>query len=357
MTTPNLELTLLAASQAQKHVTVNEALARLDAAIQLTVIDRTTTAPPAAPADGDRYLIPDTATGAWQGRADALASWDAAVQGWLILDPRPGWRVWVVAEDLLLIHGPGGWHPFAPAAFGVNATADATNRLAVASPAILFNHEGAGVQAKINKASAPETAAFLFQTGYSGRAELGLIGNDDFALKTSPDGSAFTEAMQVPAATARPDFPQGVTLAGGAPLTHFSEGDFTLTLDPGVVSTGQWANATGITVDSARYTRMGRMVNLRAAFKFDGVGGALTGPTARTLRGLPYVPMETSVSNPRDYAGSAVVTGAIASATSAHAVAIINVGDLIYVSFDPPASNAPAAGTLILLDITYEAAP
>jgi hypothetical protein len=80
-------------------------------------------------------------------------------------------------------------------AVGVNATADTTNRLSVNSAAVLFNHEGAGVQIKVNKTAAADTGSYLFQTGFSGRAEFGTIGDDNFTLKTSPDGSAFTTAL------------------------------------------------------------------------------------------------------------------------------------------------------------------
>jgi hypothetical protein len=80
---------------------------------------------------------------------------------------------------------------------GVNATADATNKLAIASAASLFNHAGAGHQHKINKNSAGDTASLLFQTGFSGRAEFGTAGDDDFHVKVSADGSAWTEAMVI----------------------------------------------------------------------------------------------------------------------------------------------------------------
>lgn len=80
-------------------------------------------------------------------------------------------------------------------AIGVNATADTTNRLSVNSAAVLFNHAGAGTQIKVNKNASGDTASYLFQTGFSGRAEFGTIGDDDFTLKTSPDGSAFTTAL------------------------------------------------------------------------------------------------------------------------------------------------------------------
>lgn len=80
---------------------------------------------------------------------------------------------------------------------GVNATADTTNRLSVASPASLFDHEGAGHQLKINKDAPGDTASVLFQTGYSGRAEFGLAGDDDFHVKVSADGSAWQEALVI----------------------------------------------------------------------------------------------------------------------------------------------------------------
>ncbi len=55
--------------------------------------------------------------------------------------------------------------------------------------ATLLNHDGAGHQLKINKAAAGDTASLLYQDAFSGRAELGLAGDDDFHFKVSPDGS------------------------------------------------------------------------------------------------------------------------------------------------------------------------
>lgn len=64
-----LGLPYLAAGQLQKHVTLNEALTRLDALTQTAVVSRTVTAQPAAPADGALYILPAGATGAdWSGR-------------------------------------------------------------------------------------------------------------------------------------------------------------------------------------------------------------------------------------------------------------------------------------------------
>jgi hypothetical protein len=93
--------------------------------------------------------------------------------------------------------GEGGGSVNPVSLVGVNATADATNRLSVASPAALFSHEGAGHQLKINKNASGDTASVLFQTGFSGRAEFGLAGDDDFHVKVSPDGSSWHEAIVI----------------------------------------------------------------------------------------------------------------------------------------------------------------
>ena len=56
-TTPHLGLPLMAAAQAQKHVTHNEALALLDALVQCAVLDKDLATPPASPAEGARYIV------------------------------------------------------------------------------------------------------------------------------------------------------------------------------------------------------------------------------------------------------------------------------------------------------------
>lgn len=81
--------------------------------------------------------------------------------------------------------------------------ADATNRFSLNAPASLFNHAGAGHQVKVNKASATDTGSFIFQTGFSGRAEVGLTGSDDFQIKVSPDGSVWNNGLAIEAASGR----------------------------------------------------------------------------------------------------------------------------------------------------------
>ena len=100
------------------------------------------------------------------------------------------------------------------AAIGIGgATADATNRVSANTPAVLFNRETDDIQVKLNKEAAGDTASFLYQTGFSGRAEIGLVGDDNFQFKTSPDGSAFTTGIQIAASDAAVTIPVTLTLA------------------------------------------------------------------------------------------------------------------------------------------------
>ena len=203
--TPVLHLPYIMPSQAQKHVTHNQALDRLDAVVQLSVASRATEAPPSGSAEGDRYIVPAGASGAWSGHEGEVAV--RRPGGWDLMHPRTGWLAWVTDEDRLIAYDGTGWIPVTAAALnpvdmvGVNATADATNRLAVAGEASLFSHDGDDHRLKVNKAAAGDTASLVFQTAFSGRAEFGLSGEDHFSVKVSPDGSAWTQALRVNPAT------------------------------------------------------------------------------------------------------------------------------------------------------------
>lgn len=217
---PNLVLPFIEEAQAQKHVTHNEAIRALDALVQLSVLDRDLTAPPGSPADGDRYIPASGATGTWAGWDLNIAAWQDGA--WVKLTPREGWLAWVADEDLLLVWDGSAWqstgsnitslNPVTGGLLGVNATADTTNRLALSSPASLFNHAGGGHQVKLNKNAAGDTASFLFQTGFSARAEFGLTGDDDFHFKVSPDGSLFFESFRIDKDNGEAGFEQPLAL-------------------------------------------------------------------------------------------------------------------------------------------------
>jgi hypothetical protein len=220
----HLKLPYIAPSQALKHITHNEALLALDSLVQLAVLDRDLTAPPATPAEGDRYLVGAAATGDWSGKDHQVA---AFVSGsWSFHAPVAGWTAFVADEAGFVTWTGAAWAPVigiggAVPMLGINTAPDGTNRLAVKSDAVLLSHDdvtpGSGdLRLSFNKAAAGNTASLLFETGFSGRAELGAAGDDDLHLKVSPDGSAWTEALVVEAATGAVSVSRPLTLGGFA---------------------------------------------------------------------------------------------------------------------------------------------
>jgi hypothetical protein len=96
------------------------------------------------------------------------------------------------------------------------AIADSYNRLSVNTPAVLLNNAGAGIEATVNKAAPANDAAFAFKIGFSARALIGLLGNDDFSFKVSPDGLAFFDAIRIDRASGRVELPEPMVLPGRA---------------------------------------------------------------------------------------------------------------------------------------------
>ncbi|MEL6793166.1 MAG: DUF2793 domain-containing protein [Pseudomonadota bacterium] len=109
--TPNIALPLLAAAQAQKHVTVNDALLRLDALTQIVVLSGAVTDPPVDAEAGDRYAVPSGATGAWSDKVGDLAFFVEG--GWAFASPKEGWRIWVEDERRERRFLDGAWREIA----------------------------------------------------------------------------------------------------------------------------------------------------------------------------------------------------------------------------------------------------
>ena len=101
MNTPRLAMPYIAPSQAQKEVSHNEALNRLDMVVQAVVADRTRTEAPVSPAPGDCHLVHDGATGAWSGQGGKLACWYGTA--WVFIPPWPGFEVFDRAEGRRLL--------------------------------------------------------------------------------------------------------------------------------------------------------------------------------------------------------------------------------------------------------------
>ncbi|WP_261614774.1 DUF2793 domain-containing protein [Microbaculum marinisediminis] len=109
--TARLRLPEIAAAQAQKHVTHNEALVALDTLVQLSVLDKDLSAPPGSPAEGDCYIVAAGATGAWTGWEDRIARYEDGA--WRSFLPGAGdgvgWLAWVRDEEAFYVLTATGW--------------------------------------------------------------------------------------------------------------------------------------------------------------------------------------------------------------------------------------------------------
>jgi len=113
-TTPRLGLPLLAAGQAQKEVTHNEALVLIDALASATSQAVPQNQPPTSPVVGQCWLVGPLPTGSWLGQAHALASW--TIGGWRFVTMPVGARVILATNGACWRRISGGWQ--APQAVG-----------------------------------------------------------------------------------------------------------------------------------------------------------------------------------------------------------------------------------------------
>ncbi|MEH6699868.1 MAG: DUF2793 domain-containing protein [Brevundimonas sp.] len=224
-TSARLGLPYLAAGQMQKHVTLNEALTRLDGLVQCCVTSRSLGSQPEAPANGALYILPDGAEGAAWSLHPAGSLMRAEGGGWTRLTVPAGLVSVIVDSGEIVVWHKADWLPLSAflddlqnlERLGVGATADAANPFLARLNSALWTARETGdggtgdLRLVLNKTGPSAVLSLILQSGWSGRAELGLIGEDAFGLKVSADGSAWTEAMKADPSTGRVRFPLGAT--------------------------------------------------------------------------------------------------------------------------------------------------
>lgn len=100
-------LPFLDAAQAQKHVTVNEALALLDAATAGRAETMDLTSPPGAPAEGEAHVVAAGAGGDWSGQEGTLALYSNG--GWSFVTPWAGWQLWIADRQGSALYDGYAW--------------------------------------------------------------------------------------------------------------------------------------------------------------------------------------------------------------------------------------------------------
>lgn len=120
--TPRFELPLVAPSQAQKHVTVNEALGRIDALSQLVLQSVSETTPPGSLVEGSGFFVPAGGVNAWAGEDGRIAL--VLGGGWVFLDPVDGMRAWIADTAQFAVWTGSVWSglglPVSPSGAGMD---------------------------------------------------------------------------------------------------------------------------------------------------------------------------------------------------------------------------------------------
>lgn len=104
---PRLSLPFLQPGQAQKEMTHNEALQAIDILVQPVAESADAATPPAAPLEGQCWIIAPPGSGAWDGRAGQIAQWTAG--GWRFAAAAGGWRCHVRDRGTDMVHDGSGW--------------------------------------------------------------------------------------------------------------------------------------------------------------------------------------------------------------------------------------------------------
>ncbi len=185
---PHLNLPYLEPAQAQKHVTVNEALKALDALVALSVLTRGLATPPASPVDGDRYLVAASATGAWAGQESRIAAWmDGA---WSFFAPQAGWRAFVASEGLVVLFDGTAWRD-GPKETAASVTAsNASIRLRI----IETEHTITAGATNSVALSIPDRAIVL---GVTARVSLAITGATSWSVGVAADAARYGNSIGV----------------------------------------------------------------------------------------------------------------------------------------------------------------
>lgn len=213
--TAQLDLPLVMSAQAQKHVTVNESLVRLDAAAQLRVSSSQTSEPPSSSVEGTSYLVPANAEGEWLKQRGKIAV--SSNGGWIYMAPKAGWRAWD--------EGHGGYTMFDGTAWIADALAVSAGGAAIRWNVVEFEHRVLPGATSPTSVVIPDQAQVY---GVTGRVKESLKGAGLTGWRIGVEGAADRYG-------ARLGLGLNSYLIGlsGSPVTYYSETPLLLSAEGG----------------------------------------------------------------------------------------------------------------------------
>ncbi len=232
-TSSSLSMPFIQPSQAQKHVTHNEALRILDVVVQLGVITDDMTTAPSTPSDGARYIVDAGATGEWAGRDGEVALFET--NAWRFFVPRSGWRAYVINRDAMVVFDGTEWVDLdSPEleeieTFGLGMTTlpetPFSAKLNAALWTALYAADGGSgnLITTFNKETATNDTGLILQQDFQTRALIGLFGSNDLRLATSADGTTFRDGLVVNGDTGVVDQPRLPRFKGTTNFDNFGD--------------------------------------------------------------------------------------------------------------------------------------
>ena len=218
--TAKFALPLLQPAQAQKHVTVNEALVRLDGMTQLTLLSATESTPPSSPAEGDSYAVPPGAVNDWNGYAGEIAVF--ANGGWVFVTPSIGWRAWISDQDQPALFDGVSWV--------AGGLAVSQNRAVSSFRVLEFDHVVQPGASSTTLFDIPQYAMVFAVTGRIKTALSGALTDWDFGVSgaTNRYGSGLGLALG-----------SWISGLGGQPQTYWADTPLEMTANGGDFAAGE----------------------------------------------------------------------------------------------------------------------
>lgn len=218
--THRLALPLLQPAQAQKHVTVNEALMRIDGLVNLVLLSRSVSTPPAAVQVGVAYDVPVGAVNAWAGQDGKVAI--GANGGWVFVTPAAGWRAFVADRGVPAMHDGQAW----------------------VDGAMTMSPHGAGMKAGLVEVDHPVVAGATSQTVPLIPAAAMVLG---VTARVTEEITGTLSAWTLGSVGAADRFGAGLGLAAGSwargilstPLTYWTPEPLVLTATGGAFAAGR----------------------------------------------------------------------------------------------------------------------
>lgn len=211
--TTRLALPLLAPAQSQKHVTVNEALSRLDALTQMVLSGMATTVPPLSPAEGETHVVGPGAGGAWSGQDGAVALF--LNNGWAFLQPAAGWRAWDMVSGVPVVFDGVAW--------AEGAGAMSSNGAGFLHRSVEFDHAvSPGATSTVLAAITGDTIVY----GVTGRVLSPIGGAASFEIGVSGSANRYGSGF----GTTTGSWARGIT---ASPVAYYATTDLILTAGGG----------------------------------------------------------------------------------------------------------------------------